>query len=99
ELYLFELFFGKLIIGIHNKKNSQNQGNYNRKPFFNRFAQNYFNKLVFSSGKIIVGLNVFACSKSIEAYEIMIIISPFWTFRAAGPLRVISPLFRFPFMT
>lgn len=46
---------------------------------------------VFVSGKMTEGLNPFASSNSIRAYDMMITISPFCTFLAAAPLRQITP--------
>ena len=47
--------------------------------------------LLFSSGNSIAGLNVFASSKSILAYETIITRSPTATLRAAAPLREMPP--------
>ena len=59
----------------------------------------YTNWFVISFGKITVGSKVFASSKSIFAYEMIMTMSPFATLLAAGPLSAISPEPFFPGMT
>src|SRR5574344_1442945 len=48
------------------------------------------------SGKTTVGLKCFASSKSISAYDMMMMVSPTRTFLAAAPLRQIHPVPRLP---
>lgn len=62
------------------------------------FSEMYYSSLLFF-GNTTVGLNFFASSKSILAYEITITTSPTIPLRAAGPLRQIVPDFLGPFIT
>ena len=59
----------------------------------------YTSRLVLVSGKMTEGVKCFASSKSIEAYDIIITMSPTTTLRAAGPLRQIQPEPRSPLIT
>lgn len=58
----------------------------------------YTNLLVFVSGKTTAGVKFLASSKSMDAYDIIITMSPTTAFLAAGPLRHIHPEPLSPFM-
>ena len=58
----------------------------------------YISLFVAVSGNTTAGLNVLASSKSIMAYDMIMMISPGCALRAAAPFRQITPEPRSPLM-